>query len=93
MEPKQMQIRAKDEDLKGVYANSMMVTHTRDEFCLDFVNMFNPPILTARIITSPTHLKRMIATLQENMQRYEEQFGEIQSAQAGENSLGFQSSE
>jgi len=89
-EQKQIQIKAKDEDLKGVYSNLMIVSHTKEEFCLDFVNTFNPPILTSRVLMSPAHLKRMIKALEENMKKYEEQFGEVEAAKEPETPLGFQ---
>ena len=89
-EQKQIQIKAKDEDLKGVYSNLMIVSHTKEEFCLDFVNTFNPPILTSRVLMSPAHLKRMIKALEENMKKYEERFGEVEVAKEPEAPLGFQ---
>lgn len=91
MEQKQIQIKAKDDDLKGVYSNLMIVSHTKEEFCLDFINTFNPPILTARILTNPGHLKRMIKALEENMKKYEEKFGEIEIAKGPAGTeIGFQ---
>jgi len=91
MENKQIQIKAKDDDLKGVYSNLMIIGHTKEEFCLDFVNTFNPPILTSRVLMSPGHIKRMIKALEVNMKKYEEQFGEIEAAKEPEApSLGFQ---
>ncbi len=90
MEKKEVKIKVRDEDLKGVYSNLMVVSHTREEFCLDFVNTFNPPILTARVLTSPAHLKRMIKALEVNIKKYEEQFGVIGETQGPETTLGFQ---
>ena len=91
MENKQIQIKAKDDDLKGVYSNLMIIGHTKEEFCLDFVNTFNPPILTSRVLMSPGHIKRMIKALEVNMEQYEKQFGEIEAAKEPETpSLGFQ---
>lgn len=91
MEQKQIQIKAKDDDLKGVYSNMMRVSHTKEEFCLDFFNIFPPQgVLTARVIMSPRHLKKMIKALEENMKRYEGQFGEVEPAKGPEASLGFQ---
>lgn len=91
-EEKQIQIKAKDEDLKGVYSNLMIVSHTKEEFCLDFINTFNPPTLTSRVLMSPGHLKRMIKALEENMKKYEEQFGKVEAAKESEAPLGFQPS-
>jgi len=90
MEPKEIQIKARDEDLKGVYSNLMIVSHTKEEFCLDFINTFNPPTLTSRVLMSPGHLKRMIKALEENMRKYEGQFGEVEVAKEPESLLGFQ---
>jgi hypothetical protein len=89
MEKREIKIKAKDEDLKGVYANLMIVSHTREEFCLDFINAFNPPILVSRVLTSPAHLKRMINALSENMRIYEEKFGKVEPAKEVEIPIGF----
>jgi len=89
-EEKQIQIKAKDEDLKGVYSNLVIVSHTKEEFCLDFINTFNPPMLTSRVLMSPAHLKRLIHALGVNMKKYEGQFGEVEAAEEPETSLGFQ---
>ena len=65
----------------GVYANSMFATHTREEFILDFM-MVTPPLgsVTARVITSPGHMKRMVSALAENMKKYEARFGKLTEA-------------
>ena len=68
----------------------MIISHTKEEFCLDFINTFNPPALTSRVLTSPGHVKRMIKALEENMKKYEEQFGKIEAAKELEVPLGFQ---
>jgi len=89
----QIQIRASDADLKGVYSNSMRVTHTQEEFVLDFFNIMladNSGILVSRIITSPGHFKRMIQALQDNLQKYESHFRKIEAAEGPEESeIGF----
>jgi hypothetical protein len=89
-QPQQIQIKAKDEDLKGNYSNIMQVTHTKEEFILDFF-LTAPPqgILASRVIMSPGHLKRMIKALVENISKYEEKFGKIEEAEAPEAKLGF----
>jgi hypothetical protein len=86
---KEIQIKARDEVLKGVYSNLMIVSHTKEEFCLDFINTFNPPILVARIFMSPAHLKRVVKALEENMKRYEERFGIVEPAEGPEKNIGF----
>ncbi len=79
--PKGVQVKVPEEVAKGAYANTMAVFHTREEFVLDFLNVFPPAgIATARIITSPGHLKRIIRALQDNLGRYEERFGSVEEA-------------
>ena len=80
-EKRQMQIKVPDDVLRGTYANQMVVSHTREEFVLDFVNLFPPQgVVTARVIVSPGHLKRMIRALSENLGRYESKHGSIEEA-------------
>jgi hypothetical protein len=91
-QPQQIQIKASDEDLKGVYANGVQIQHTKEEFCIDFLNIFSPAgTLNARVITSPGHFKRMIRAMQDNLALYEKMHGEIsESATAGGAGFGFE---
>jgi Protein of unknown function (DUF3467) len=74
-------IKIEDEELKGRYSNLLRITHTREEFILDFINLVPPQgIVTSRIVTSPGHLKRIIGALSTNLQRYEEAFGIVEEA-------------
>ncbi len=76
-------IKMPDDKLAGAYANMMMVAHTQEEFILDFMNVTPPQgVVTARIITSPGHLKRIIAALTDNLKKYESQFGPVKEASA-----------
>ncbi len=89
--PNQIQIKATDEKMKGEYANMMQVMHTKEEFALDFLNVFPPTgILNARIIVSPGHMKRIVVALSENLKIYESQFGEVVAAEIPKNSIGFE---
>jgi hypothetical protein len=72
----EVNIKITDEELKGHYANLLRVTHTKDEFVLDFIHVVPPQgIVTARVITSPAHLKRTVRALAANLARYEKTFG------------------
>lgn len=79
--PQAINIKISDEELKGRYSNLVRVSHTREEFILDYIN-FVPPqgIVTARMIMSPGHLKRLIRALHTNLVAYEEAFGAIEEA-------------
>lgn len=83
-------VKADDQTIRGHYANSMMVSHSREEFILDFINHVPPqPMLVGRIITSPGHLKRIISALAENLKRYEQSYGAIQAAVEPNREIGF----
>lgn len=66
----------------GAYSNNMAVTHTKEEFIMDFL-MIAPPsgTVTGRIIVSPGHIKRIVKALQDNISKYEQKFGSIQTAE------------
>ena len=75
----------------GVYANNMVVSHSKEEFILDFM-LITPPngVVTSRVIMSPGHVKRVLAALQENVRRYEDKFGTFEIANEPENPFGYE---
>lgn len=83
-EPAQgVDVKISDEELKGRYSNLLRVTHTREEFILDFINLAPPQgVVTARVISSPGHAKRIIQALQTNLAQYEKTYGVILEAPA-----------
>jgi len=77
---------------KGTYANLAMISHTESEFLFDF--LFLTPQqpkakVLARIISSPGHTKRLLMALQDNVKRYEEQFGDIKVLPDDQKRIGF----
>lgn len=87
---KQINIKATDEKLKGEYSNVMQIMHTKEEFVMDFLNVFPPTgTLNSRIIVSPGHFKRMVKAMDENLKKYENAFGAISESQAP-SQIGFQ---
>lgn len=76
----QLQIKAEEKELQGFYSNLVMVHHNAEEFSLNFIYVFpNVPQgkLLASVIVSPAHAKRIMRALEENVRRYEMQFGPI----------------
>ncbi len=75
---------------RGVYANSMQVGHTKDEFVLDFINFIphhNSGVVNSRVILSPGSMKRIINALQDNLSKYEQRYGDIEYDD--KNNIGF----
>jgi Protein of unknown function (DUF3467) len=76
-------IKIPEDVLRGVYANQMVVRHSREEFVLDFINLCPPEgVVNARVVVSPGHLKRMILALQDNLARYEKSYGTVAASDA-----------
>lgn len=81
MNQNNMDIKAPDGTLGGKYANMMQVSHTPEEFILDFMSAFPPGgELVSRLIVSPRHVKRIVRALAENVSRYEQIHGIITEA-------------
>jgi hypothetical protein len=76
-----LNVKIDDEELKGRYSNLLRIAHTREEFILDFINLVPPQgIVTARVVTSPGHLKRIVRALSGTLQRYEQVHGPVKEA-------------
>ncbi len=76
----QLQIEVKDDVASGTYSNLTVVAHSASEFVMDFICIMpNLPKgqVKSRIIMAPEHTKRLMLALQDNIIRYEQQFGEI----------------
>jgi hypothetical protein len=90
----QVPLKVSDSDLKGLYSNAALVRHTKEEFVLDFLGVYEPPSgsFLARVILSPGHAKRLLQVLAQHVQQYETEAGvQIEPAQAPEEKqIGFQ---
>lgn len=76
----QLQIEIKPEMAQGTYCNLALLTHSSSEFVMDFLAMLpamQKAEVRSRIIMAPEHAKRLLFALQDNVRKYEEQFGEI----------------
>ena len=82
----QFQIDLPQEVAQGEYANFAIITHSSSDFVLDFARIL-PGVPTAqvrsRVILAPEHAKRLLQALQENIVRYEQEFGKIQIPNQG----------
>ena len=80
MEEKELKIEIKPEVAKGTYSNLAIITHSHSEFIIDFATML-PGLpkarVKSRIVLTPEHAKRLLLSLQENINRYESNVGKI----------------
>jgi hypothetical protein len=79
-QPQQAQIKADEKELLGQYSNLVVIHHNQEEFTLNFIYMY-PTVpqgkLVASMIVNPMHAKRLLRALEENVTRYEAQFGKL----------------
>lgn len=83
-DPNNINIELNEVVAAGVYANLALVNHSPSEFVLDFIQLM-PGVQQAkvrsRVILAPLHAKRILAALEQNVQNYEAQFGEIKEVE------------
>lgn len=76
----QIEIELPEEESSGTYSNLVMITHSASEFILDFISVM-PGVPKAkvvkRMVLTPDHAKRLANALNENVQRFEEEHGQI----------------
>ncbi len=84
-QPKPIQINTGDEISRGRFSNSMLITHSPEEFILDW--LLNSPTgthLVSRIMVTPGHMKRIIAALNDNLAKYEQKYGTVKKIEPDE---------
>lgn len=82
--PNQINIELSEEVAEGQYVNLAMIAHSSSEFVVDFVRMM-PGVpkakVKSRVILTPEHAKRLLSALNENVKKYEDQYGQISIAE------------
>ncbi|EFA91230.1 DUF3467 domain-containing protein [Hoylesella buccalis] len=76
-----LQLELNPEVAQGKYVNLALISHSSSEFVLDFTSILPgipKPQVVSRVVMAPEHAKRLLMALQENIYKYEQQFGKIQ---------------
>ena len=66
---------------QGTYSNLVVISHNPTEIILDFAQILpgiDGAAVRQRIIMNPVHAKRTLAALNDNIKKYEQQFGAIE---------------
>jgi hypothetical protein len=81
MAEQKIQIEVGADVAGGEYSNLAMIAHNENEFVMDFI-FVHPPKgkVNSRVITSPSHAKRLYRALGKNVEAYEKKFGAIKEA-------------
>ena len=76
----QLNIELAEEVAEGSYSNLAIISHSNAEFVVDFIRIL-PGLpkakVKARIIMTPQHAKRLMLALQDNIDKYEISYGEV----------------
>ena len=83
----QLDIELSEEIADGIYSNLAIISHSNSEFVIDFVRML-PGLpkakVKSRIVLNPQHAKRLLLALSDNVQKFEDNFGEIKLQEQGQ---------
>jgi hypothetical protein len=76
----QINVELGEKEAEGIYSNFVLISHSPAEFVIDFTRMLPGVPKTkvyARIIMTPQHAKSLSKALNENIEKFEKEFGEI----------------
>ena len=79
---KQINVELGEKEAEGKYSNLAIISHSPAEFIFDFTRIL-PGLpkakVQSRIIMTPQHAKMFMRAMNENIAKYEQQYGEIPS--------------
>ncbi len=82
-----LDIELSPETATGKYSNLAIISHSTTEFIVDFASVLPglpKPKVHSRILLTPEHAKRLLLSLQDNVARYEANFGKIEIRQVSQ---------
>jgi len=94
----QIKIELGEKEAEGIYANMALLMHSPTEIILDFARVMPrapKARVLARIIMTPMHAKLLQKTLEDNLNKFEKQFGPIKvhgELHQAANTIGFENS-
>ncbi len=90
--PQQISIELDEKTAEGIYSNLAIISHSQAEFIIDFTRLL-PGVPKAkvhsRIIMTPQHAKLLSNALVDNINRFEQNNGEIDANNPMSNMPGF----
>ncbi len=89
----QINVELGEKEGEGIYSNVAFITHSPQEIIFDFCRMM-PGVPKAkvysRIIMTPQHAKMLLTALEDNIKKFESQFGQIKVYGKQDKEIGFQ---
>lgn len=91
-EERQLDIELDDKVAEGIYSNLAIINHSPTEFVIDFINIMpaQPKAkVKSRIILTPQHAKRLLRALNDNVNKFEQNYDEIKEFEQAPIPLNF----
>jgi hypothetical protein len=95
--PQSINLEVGEKEAEGIYANFVVISHSLSEFVLDFARVL-PGVpksrVFARIVMTPPNVRALLHALEQNVKKYEDQFGKIKTVptDAPSKEIGFTTS-
>jgi len=80
--PPQINMEIGEREAEGVYSNFVVISHSLSEFVLDFARVLpgsQKSKVFARVIMTPPNVRALLGALEQNIKKYEDQFGKIRT--------------
>lgn len=80
MRQQQINIELGEKEAEGIYANLAMIVHSPTEIIIDYARIMpraTKARVQSRIIMTPMHAKILLKTLEDNIKKFEDKYGEI----------------
>lgn len=90
--PRKINIELGEKESEGIYSNMALIAISPQEFVMDFARIMpgrDKAKIYGRIIMTPAHIKMFHKALEENIKKYESQFGQIKVFGKEEKNIGF----
>ena len=93
--PQTLNVELGEKESEGIYSNFVVISHSLSEFVLDFARVLpgSPKSkVFARVIMTPPNVRALLGALEQNVKKYEDQFGKIRTpGDASAKEIGFTS--
>src|SRR3989304_4584869 len=82
-QPQSINIEVGGTEAEGIYSNFVVISHSLSEFVLDFARVL-PGVpqsrVCARIVMTAPNIRALLHALEQNVKKYEDQFGKIRTS-------------
>ena len=89
---RKINIEIDEKTSEGIYSNLAIINHSASEFVMDFISIMPGSAknkVKSRIIITPQHAKKLRKALNDNIERFEQNFGSIKDYENPKFQLNF----